>query len=157
MFLNSTTALLILGLGIAWCLQLFLSLWQMRNFYGRVTALRKQYGGITSIGLEGSSWKRRQYAVLVIDENKRILAAEQLSGWTIFASLKPVEGLTGRTLAELCDDNVTLPISNNKKLLLAFRNAAKHYETAQENAKARELEKGAEDESAPTNSSTVLS
>jgi DNA-binding transcriptional regulator of glucitol operon len=152
---SNTTAVLILGLAIAWVLQLFLSYWQMRKFYGRVSFLRKQYGGTASIGLEGTAWKRRQYAVLVVDDEKRILAAEQLSGWTIFASLKPVEGLKGVTLAELCDDKVILPISNNKKLLLAFRNAAMHIETAQEKAKAREQEEGV-NENAPADSSTSL-
>ena len=153
MFLSNTTAVVILGLGIAWAVQLFLSYWQMNRFYGRVFKLRKQYGGTASIGMEGSSWKRRQYAVLVVDNEKRILAAEQLSGWTIFATLKPVDGLNGVTLALLCDDNVSLPISKNKKLLLAFRNAAKHIETAMENAKAREQNQGVK-EDAQTNEPT---
>lgn len=131
-----------IALALAWCLQLYLSYYQMRQFYGRVSELRRKYNGTTSIGMEGSAWKRRQYAVIVVDKEKRILAVEQLSGWTVMAKLQPVKGLAGLTFAELFDDAKTLPV--NKKLLLAIRNAAQHIIKAEadekENAEVQENE-----------------
>lgn len=112
------------ALAVAWCVQLYLSFFQMRRFYGRVSELRRLYKASTSIGLEGTSWKGRQYAVLVADSNKKILAVEQLSGWTIFAKLQPVQGFTGMTFDELFDDTKSFPVK--QKLLLAIRNAAQH-------------------------------
>lgn len=132
-----STTYLVLFLGFAWVLQFVLSYLQMRRFYGRISQLRRQLKGSVAIGMAGSAWKRRQYAVLVIDANKHILAAEQLSGWTVWAGLKPVQGLAGYTLAELRDDRAILPVSNNKKLLLALRNAADQVETAEEKARIR--------------------
>ena len=127
-----------IALAVAWCLQLYLSYFQMRRFYGRVSELRRMYNGITSIGMEGSAWKRRQYAVIVADKDKRILAVEQLSGWTILAKLQPVKGLDGLTFDDLFDDSKMLPV--NQKLLLAMRNAAQHILKAEEDARERENE-----------------
>jgi len=125
---------LVLGLGFAWAIQYVLSFYQLRRFYNRIYQLRRQHQGIAAIGMAGSAWRRRQYAVLVVDENDRILAAEQLSGWTIFANLKPVKGLVGLPSEALFDDQAVLSISKKKKLLLAFRNAAEHLNDAKQDA-----------------------
>jgi DNA-binding transcriptional regulator of glucitol operon len=122
-----------IALALAWCLQLYLSFFQMRRFYGRVSELRRTYNGVTSIGMEGSAWKRRQYAVIVVDKDKRILAVEQLSGWTILAKLQPVKGLEGLTFEDLFDEARNLPV--NRKLLLAMRDAAQHILKAEEHEK----------------------
>jgi DNA-binding transcriptional regulator of glucitol operon len=131
-----------IALAVAWLLQLYLSYFQMRRFYGRVSELRRTYNGITSIGMEGSAWKRRQYAVIVADKDKRILAVEQLSGWTILAKLQPVKGLEGLTFDDLFDESSNLPV--NRKLLLAMRNAAQHILKAEE-AKKEEANAPAQD------------
>lgn len=119
-----TMTYLVLGLGVAWVLQFVLSFFQMRRFYRRISELRRQHGGAVAIGMAGSAWRRRQYAVLVVDQNKHILAAEQLSGWTIFAALKPLAGLVGLHAGVLLDENPTLPVPLSKKLVLALRSAA---------------------------------
>ena len=118
--MDSTATTLIVGLAIAWAIQYALSFWQMRRFYRRIAQLRRN--GSVSIGMAGSAWRGRQYAVLVVDANRRIVQVEQLSGWTIWATLKPVRGLEGRPLSDLSDDDQELPVS--PKLLLALRNAA---------------------------------
>jgi DNA-binding transcriptional regulator of glucitol operon len=123
------------ALALAWFVQLYFANTQMRLFYKRVSELRRKYNGITSIGMEGSTWKRRQYVVIVADKEKRILAVEQLSGWTVMAKLQPVPGLEGLTFTELFDDTVTLPVPN--KLLLAMRNAAKHVLAAEKEEKEK--------------------
>ncbi|NPV87754.1 MAG: transcriptional regulator [Anaerolineae bacterium] len=120
--MNSAASAIILMLGIAWLIQFGFSYWQLRRYYKRIAQLRRD--GLVWIGMEGSAWKRRVYAALVIDQNERIVHAEQLSGWTILAGLKPIPGLAGRPISDLLDDQIDLQI--NKKLLLALRNALKH-------------------------------
>lgn len=119
-----TAAVIIIGLAVAWTLQYILAFWQMRRYYRRLAELRKK--GLVSIGMSGSAWRRRQYAVLVVNklDHEKIVCVEQLSGWTVMATLKPVPGFEGRPVNDLLDDNVALPVS--PKLLLALRDAVKH-------------------------------
>ncbi|MEW6504812.1 MAG: transcriptional regulator GutM [Chloroflexota bacterium] len=124
--IDITATMIILGLAGAWLLQLFLSYFQLRRFYGRVSQLRKT-GNLVSIGVAGSAWKRRQYAILVVDPQTDVIRqCEQLSGWTVLASLKPLHGLEGMTLEDLLDEEKPLPKHINCKLALALRDAAKH-------------------------------
>lgn len=142
--MDSTATLIIGGLVVMWLLQLGLSYWQMRRFYRRVAELRRR--GTVSIGMHGSMWRGRQYAVLVADEQERIVHAEQLSGWTVLANLKPVAGVAGRTLEELFDDEAQWPVK--PKLRLALRNAAQHIRTAKERAAAKKAEAAAQESAA---------
>jgi glucitol operon activator protein len=129
----SSASMMIMLLGILWIVQYILSFWQMRRYYKRIAQLRRD--GLVSIGMAGSAWRRRQYAVLVVDKNNRLVHVEQLSGWTVMANLKPVPGLAGRLLSDLMDDTIKLPVS--PKLLLALRNAVKHIQEANEKATAK--------------------
>lgn len=130
--MNQTATLIIIGLAIAWGIQYVLAFFQMKRYYRRIAELRRL--GQVSTGVAGSSWRRRQYAVLVVDANNRIVHVEELSGWTVFAALKPVKGLDGRPLSDLDDDSLTLPVHN--KLLLALRNAASYIKQAANRAQA---------------------
>lgn len=114
---------LFLGLAFAYGVQLFLTGWQAKRYYKRLKELRKD--GLTSVGMAGGKWTGRTYGVLVIDEDKKIVHAEKMSGMTIFSGLRPVEGLVGLDVAELLDENQDYSL--NKKLLEAFRNAANEY------------------------------
>jgi DNA-binding transcriptional regulator of glucitol operon len=126
--IDITATMIIFGLAGAWLLQLFLSYFQLRRFYARVSSLRKT-GNLVSIGVAGSAWKRRQYAILVVDPQTDVIRqTEQLSGWTVLASLKPLHGLEGMTLQDLLDEEKPLPKHINRKLALALRDAAKHIE-----------------------------
>ncbi len=100
----------------------------MRRFYRRMTELRK--GGLTAVGLNGDRYKGRAYAVLTIDENERVVHAEQFSGWTVFARLRPVPGMAGLNLADVLANDTRLPVS--KKLQTAFVNAARDLREARE-------------------------
>jgi glucitol operon activator protein len=122
--MNSTATVVVLGLGFMWLLQYALTFWQMQRYNKRLKDLRK--GGLVWVGLNGSAWKGRQYAVVVVDKDNRIVKVEQLSGWTVLATLKPVPGFEGRPVSDLTDENITLPVS--EKMLLALRDAAKHME-----------------------------
>ena len=143
------------ALAVAWFVQLYLSYYQMRRFYKRVSELRRTHQATTSIGMEGSAWKGRQYAVVVADASKKILAVEQLSGWTIFAKLQPVQGFTGISFDELFDDTQTFPVK--QKLLLAIRNAAQHIIKAEQGKKEAEKakESGIEENAAVRPSSSL--
>ena len=134
-----TASILIVGLAIAWSLQYVLAFWQMRRYYRRLAELRKK--GLVSIGMAGSAWRRRQYAVLVVDKRNqdRIVCVEQLSGWTVMATLKPVPGFEGRPVSDLLDDTIQLPVS--PKLLLALRDACKHLREHRERMAAKSREK----------------
>jgi glucitol operon activator protein len=131
--MDPTATMIMVGLAVAWALQYALAFWQMRRFYRRVAEFRRH--GQVSIGVAGSSWRGRQYAVLVVDASHRIVQVAQLSGWTIFATLKPVAGLDGRPMSELFDDGANLPV--NKKLLLALRSAASFVKDAANKSAAR--------------------
>jgi len=125
-FFDSTTIFILGGLALAWLIQYYFSFRQMRRFYSRISSLRKEKKGISSIGMAGSAWKRRIYAVIIFDPANHILAVEKLSGWTIFANLKPVDGLVGVALEDLFLKEAELSVPYNKKLFAAIQDAAKH-------------------------------
>lgn len=130
--MDRTATFIVIGLALAWGIQYVFAFFQMRRYYGRIAELRRK--GKVSTGVAGSSWRRRQYAVLVVDANDRIVHVEELSGWTVFAALKPVRGLDGRPLSDLDDESLKLPVSD--KLLLALRNAASYFKEAANKAQA---------------------
>lgn len=93
--------LLLLGLLVgAWLLQIFLSTQQLRRFHKEASRLRKQ-GVQSSIGLAGTTYRKKTYVVLVIDESDLVVAAAKLSGWTVFAKLKPVPQMAGIHLDQI--------------------------------------------------------
>ncbi len=113
------TWVLVVGLALTWFLQLYLTSLQMRRYYGRIAALRRE--GQVWVGLAGSAWRRRTYAVMVVGPDRRVQRVEQLSGWTVLAKLKGVPGVTGYTVEEIADDSVALPVP--KKLREALKHA----------------------------------
>ena len=112
-----------LVLAAAYALQLFLTGWQAKRFFRKLKTLRKD--GVASIGMSGGKWSGRTYAVLVVDESKKIIHAEKMSGMTIFSTLNPIEDLRGLNVQELLDESRVFPIK--KKLLAAFRNSAEQF------------------------------
>lgn len=112
-------AFLFLGLAAAWVVQSLLSVWQSNRFMKRFRELRKD--GTASIGSAGSKYKGRAYSVLVVDSEKKIVHAELLSGWTVFAKAKSVSGLIGVSLDDLMDEEKEFAV--RKKPLAAFRHA----------------------------------
>jgi len=112
-------------------IQFGLAYWQMRRFYQRMSTLRKS--GLTAVGLSGNRYKGRLYVVLTVDEDDRVIHAEQFSGWTVFAQLRPVPELTGLSLQELLTNESSLPVS--KKLRNAFGNAARDLQAARNKEK----------------------
>lgn len=117
---------LFLLLALAWIGQLALSLLQTRQFYRHVAQLRK--GSYASaVGLAGSNWKRKVYGVLVVDENLTVTAAQKLSGFTVFARLKPVPQVEGVPLDRM-EEEAPIP-GVPRKIWDALRNAAGYIRT----------------------------
>ncbi|MDF1520311.1 MAG: transcriptional regulator GutM [Brevefilum sp.] len=110
-------------LAVTYALQLLLTGWQAKRFYRRLRELRKD--GLLSIGLSGGKWSGRTYAVLVVDKNLDIINAGKLSGMTVFSQLKTIDEVIGLNARDLLEESRQFEIK--KKLLEAFRNAAKAY------------------------------
>ncbi len=128
-FVVDNYLIILFGLVTMWIFQFGMVYFQMRRFYGRLVQLRRQ--GLTAVGLAGNRYRGRNYAVLTIDEQDRIINAEQFSGWTVFATLKPVPEMVGMHLHEILSNPSKLPIS--KKLLQeAFVSAARDLQRARQ-------------------------
>ena len=108
---------------LAWMVQLALAYRQARLFYKRMSSLRKL--GRCASGLAGGRYRGRVYAVLVVDpRTRKVIVAEQLRGATVFARLKPVPQLEGRTLNKLVDPEAPPIEGVSPRLREAARSAA---------------------------------
>lgn len=124
--MNESTGLLIIGaLVVMWVIQLFLTQRQLKAFYGRLKVLRQS--GIVAVGKEGNRLGGRNYGVLCVDPDTRmIMHAEKLNGATVFAKLEPVAGLRGRPLVDLLEGKLTSGLP--PKLAAAFMSAGRDIE-----------------------------
>lgn len=88
------TVFIVGTLAAAWLLQIWLSTQQMRRFNERSRRLRT-LGAHSAIGVAGTTYRRKTYAALAVDATGIVTAAEQLSGFTVFATPKPVQAVEG--------------------------------------------------------------
>lgn len=95
-----TTLAIIGALAALWAIQVFLSTLQMRRFHKRSQQLRR-LGAHMAVGLAGNMYRRKVYTVVVIDADGTVVAAEQLSGFTILANLQPIPSMEGRDVWEI--------------------------------------------------------
>jgi len=130
--MNQNYSFVIMALAAGLALQLYFTGWQTKRFYSRLKEIRRD--GKTSIGLDGGIWTGRRYAVLVVDDNLKILHAERFSGLTIFSKLKPVNELVGYSVLDLLSGNTNFSLS--KGMLNAFKNAAKEFLKGDEESKS---------------------
>ena len=113
---------------LAWLLQLALAYRQARLFYKRVSKLRKL--GRCATGLGGGRYRGRVYVTLVAHPlTHHIIKAEQLKGWTVFATLQPVPELEGRSMEELLAPNAAIE-GLSQKVIDAARSAAESLQKA---------------------------
>ncbi len=101
--MNRTTIILVVMLFLSWGLQSFLSILQTKKVFKRIKELRAL--GRVGIGASGTIYKRRVYTLLAVDQNDIVTNAEVLSGWTVFAKLKPIDGLKGISLHDLVENS----------------------------------------------------
>ena len=106
-----------------WFIQIGLSYRQARLFYKRMSSLRKL--GLCATGLAGNRYKGRVYVVLVVHPTTHdVIIAEQLRGFTVFATLKPVEQLVGIPLETLTNPDAPDIEGIPLKVMQAARSAA---------------------------------
>jgi len=112
-----------------WLMQIALSYRQARIFYRRISTLRKL--GPCATGLAGGYYRGRVYVVLVANPTTRnIIVAEQLKGFTVFATLKPIVQLEGVSLETLTNPE-TPPIEGiSPKVQKAAQSAAEAIQTS---------------------------
>lgn len=120
--MTETGTVIVLLLAFMWAVQYALSFWQMRRYYRRLAELRRD--GLVWVGMAGSAWRRRQFVAVVVSPAQRIVRVEELSGWTVLATLKPLPGLEGRPVSDLVDDTQDLPVTPKQRT--ALRDAVKH-------------------------------
>lgn len=108
---------------VAWLVQLGLAYRQARLFYKRVNSLRKL--GRCATGLSGGRYRGRVYVTLVVHPlTHHIIKAEHLKGLTVFAGLKPVSQLEGRSLEELLATSIPRIEGVPPRVMEAARSAA---------------------------------
>ena len=106
----------------AWLIQLGLAYRQAHQFAQRIRALRKL--GLCATGLAGGSYRGRIYVALVVHPlTHRVLRAEQLRGYTVFARPKPIPPLEGHSLDELLLPDTTIE-GVSPRAMQAVRSAA---------------------------------
>ena len=102
-------------------MQLLLTYRQMRLFYSRYQEVGRAKRA--AIANEGSIFGGRVYVVLVADRDcDAVVSAEKLSGWTVFAQLRPVRQVVGLDLDTVAQDEPIEGVS--PKVRRAFRQAA---------------------------------
>jgi DNA-binding transcriptional regulator of glucitol operon len=87
-------------IAVAWVLQIWMSSSQMRRFNKRSHELAKT-GDFMSVGLAGTTYRRKVYTILVVDREGTVTAAEELAGFTVFANTRPLHGVVGLPLDEV--------------------------------------------------------
>ena len=98
--MDNVSVTIVMLLAGAWLLQIWLSSQQMRAFNRRSQQLRRM-GTHMAIGLAGTTYRRKVYTTLVTDADHRVVAAEELGGFTVFASAKSVPQAVGMSLDEV--------------------------------------------------------
>jgi DNA-binding transcriptional regulator of glucitol operon len=98
--MDNISVTIVMLLVAAWLLQIWLSSQQMRAFHKKSQQLRKM-GTHMAIGLAGTTYRRKIYSTLVTDADHRVVAAEELGGFTVFAGSKPVPAAVGMSLDEV--------------------------------------------------------
>lgn len=85
--MDSITTLMVVAI-VAWVGQIGLTFFQIRSFNRMLQEMSQR--GAVKIGKTRSRWKARTIVVLVESEDKMIIDARLLSGWTVFARPKPL-------------------------------------------------------------------
>jgi DNA-binding transcriptional regulator of glucitol operon len=119
--MDSGTIAVLVALVGAWMVQIMLSSNQMRRYHRRSQQLRR-LGTYMSTGVAGTMYRRKVYGLLVVDADHKVVAAEQLSGWTVIAHLKPVPEVVGLDLETVGRGDP--PAGVTKKQWAAFDHSA---------------------------------
>jgi DNA-binding transcriptional regulator of glucitol operon len=95
--MDRVSVTVVVALAAAWFGQILLSSHQMRRFH-RVSQQWRREGSAMAIGLAGTTYRSKTYAVVVVDDDRRVVRAGRLSGFTVAAGMKPVPEVVGMHL-----------------------------------------------------------
>lgn len=85
---------IVIVLAGAWLVQIVLSSLQMKRFHASTQRLRKT-GSRLSIGLAGSTYRRKVYTAVVVDDNQIVTGAGRLGGITVVAGMRELPEIVG--------------------------------------------------------------
>ncbi|MDO4617313.1 MAG: transcriptional regulator GutM [Lachnospiraceae bacterium] len=109
---------LALVIGLAFALQIVLSMMQMKHFSKEFVALRKK--GKVACGRKSGGFHAGAIVMFRIDDDGIVQEAKKMEGVTCFARVKDLEGFEGRFVGEL----------NGEEILKSHRNLRKAVEDA---------------------------
>lgn len=95
---------LIICFGLAFILQYILTMTQMKSFTMHYKTLRKM--GRVSIGKQKGGFKSGAIAMFAIDDEGIILKGAYLSGVTVLARFKQIDGFEGKNIVSLLENDV---------------------------------------------------
>lgn len=101
--MDNITILIILGI-IIWALQTFLGYFQMKNFKNTFVEMRKQ--GKVAIGINKGFFFSGIIVLIRIDENVNIEEIKYMQGLTVLVRCKQLNGLNGKNLLCLKEDDL---------------------------------------------------
>lgn len=87
----------------AFVLQAVLSMLQMRHFSAEFVKLRRQ--GKVACGRKAGGFHAGAIVLFLIDEEGRIQTARKLEGVTCLARVRPLDGLDGRMIGSLTEED----------------------------------------------------
>ncbi len=88
--------LIVFGL---WIFQGILSYYQINHFRKRVAELKKK--GKVIIGQQKGKLRAGSIVIIVIDDNKTVIDAEEMKGFTVFNKFKKKNELIGKSLNDI--------------------------------------------------------
>lgn len=101
---------------LMWILQCVLGVWQFNKFNKEFRRLRKE--GRVAIGKAKGRLVAGSVVMLCIDRDDKITKGLKMQGLTIFAGLKPIEGLNGARLTDLDETSCQSFDKQTRKALL---------------------------------------
>lgn len=113
---------LMVFIGGAFLLQLFLGYFQMRHMSRTFVVMRRQ--GRVAIGRKRGNFRAGTIVFLAIDGKGKILDARKMQGVTILARFRELEPLVGEQIQSIDQRKVSV---YNKLLQLAIADAANNY------------------------------
>ncbi|PAB60218.1 transcriptional regulator GutM [Anaeromicrobium sediminis] len=120
--MNRITFLIMVGT-IMWILQALFSFFQMRNFKNNFVEMRKK--GRVAIGFNKGFFFSGIVVLIGIDDRAHIEEVRYMQGVTVLAKCKKLEGLEGKNLLSLKDEDLK---DYNKLIVKAIGKAVENYE-----------------------------
>lgn len=110
---------LALVLGIAFLIQIGMSMLQMKHFSKEFCKLRRQ--GKVACGRKAGGFHAGAIVMFQIDDAGIVQCAKKMEGVTVFARVKPLDGFEGRDIRTLTEDDIP---KNHKNLRKAVADAS---------------------------------